>query len=472
MFALLVKADIYGTDVPITVFGEPKVKTACGGVLSLLTYIIIAFFSFLFGSDFFFKTTPRVIDSEEVPLKTSHLVLNLDKIAFMARIYIDGTRKVIDYDNSPLNFINGYVYYKLENGTLITKARVFSNAIKCSGTGAINIEGFKNLNLDEWLCPNWDEIKKKMRTQLNDPDFEIKLGGTLDEEELYFLNFSLENNYIDPSTGNAIVKKSIKETQNFIVQNKLMLNFFYPNAMYEAKSYEKPLKITHLAILQDINANTWFRNDLTFKTLISEDDKGAMFKSLSFEEAFVPAEIKSGGQPVRNEPNEIIRFNFFLIFLGKEQKIKSRSYMKIQELSAIVGGAIKFVFVAFGQIGKTVAKFKFLLKVTDIFYKEKTVHTSVVQLSPNVNSFVEVDKSKQEPIEIGFFTYYFSCLFRQNEEIRNKFQHFKMAEREIEKQLDVIKLIEHFSKFDQLCDLVLTEEQKNQLIAVGIEATK
>ena len=59
--------DIFGTTFQFTTFKNLKFKTSLGGVMTILSGVVLIVFCFLFGKNFLFKKNPLVMSQDMVP---------------------------------------------------------------------------------------------------------------------------------------------------------------------------------------------------------------------------------------------------------------------------------------------------------------------------------------------------------------------------------------------------------------------
>ena len=83
MNVFLKKIDMFGTPAKLNTFGETSYKTSFGGILTLLTFVTIGFFSYIFGTDFYHRENPRVVESKKFHKKSKPYILDSKKNPFM-----------------------------------------------------------------------------------------------------------------------------------------------------------------------------------------------------------------------------------------------------------------------------------------------------------------------------------------------------------------------------------------------------
>ena len=75
-----------------------------------------------------------------------------------------------------------------------------------------------------------------------------------------------------------------------------------------------------------------------------------------------------------------------------------------------------------------------------------------------MHSKVSLDK-----VRLNIFSYYFKCWCKQTPGKQEAVKAYEAARDYIRERLDVKFLLDHFERFDSLCEAVLTAEQKEAL---------
>ena len=143
--------------------------------------------------------------------------------------------------------------------------------------------------------------------------------------------------------------------------------------------------------------------------------------------------------------------------------------MKAQELGAILGGFYKLVATNCFLLAQAYGSFYMVLfYLKNLFGPAKRKESEAKSADVSVNNYTgesAMERVTQSivSVQLSFFAFYFRCCRRQSAERQEAVKAFKAAEEYIKERLDVKYLLEHFEKFDGLCQMVLTEEQKETL---------
>lgn len=471
MKACLAKIDMYGTSAKLNTFGEESYKTSCGGILSILTVLTTVFFSYLFGTDFYHRENPGVVQQEKILKTTQPFYLKSAKHPFMIKLST-GMLINIDLVNYPLKLQGTFWHFKKDESgnwknTLTTEALAPCNQTKVTE----NLEIAQSNKLHEWYCIDFEKVTEEGRKTFNDSKYEAHIKGFTDEDEMVFFRFDVRNYFYDVKTQ---LRSNITSYEEISKLYDIMVNVKYPNSFFNADAKENPLETQYKQEDVSLKADTWkfarqFMNRLTIN-----DDRSWIFKDISTSEGLTPE-----SNPYESNQNEYItkkHNNLYskLFYLGKKDLSASRNYMKVQELSALVGGFVKIVVLNFTFISKIYSGFYIV-----VFYLWNLTNRSIkidsrvgenqpVDLSANINNYTDFStisqtKKSLKKIELNIFSYYFRFCRKMSKEQQEDIKAFNSAEAYINERLDIKYLLEHYEKFETLCEMMLTNEQKEIL---------
>ena len=194
MKALLRRIDMFGTPAKLNTFGKDSFKTGLGGIMTILTVATLVFFSYIFGTDFYHKENPRVVQNEKMNKKSKVYKLTSSRDPFMIKLN-DGFGKTFDYATIPYKMHGIYYHFKKDTaGTWQTALAIDEAFIPCTQTKVKeNIELANQLVLADWFCFDWELITEIGRKELKDINYEAQLMGSRDENEYTFFRFDVRN---------------------------------------------------------------------------------------------------------------------------------------------------------------------------------------------------------------------------------------------------------------------------------------
>ena len=474
MSRVLKGIDFYGITYEFGTKGEDKFKTWFGGCMSIFTVISIMAFGYLFGKDFYHKTNPRVVNQERIYTQTKLLKPNTKDHTILFRLH-DGGAKNFDLSLLPYGIRAMYTHMKKDDkGEWISYASTSVASKPCDFTDAKLNPSLASENLSFWTCIDWSLIAENTRAKLNDTTYEPILGGDLDEDELAFIRLDISNWAFNASTGTNSRYIKPSDYPELVRRFGLRISIRYTNAVFNSDSLDEPIQSFFQNELLEIRPQMYIRETNYFQRLVMKDDIGWIFNDVKEVEVLQP-DYKIKDSYVNDlSVNATTYFYFKYFYLGKKEKIITRNYMKVQELTAIVGGFIKFVMMIFGFIARLYAEhIRMMMLVEDLYdYKEPNFPTPVRQehsIEEQINREQGSDtivpkrkKSDKEIKQIDFFGYYTRC-FRRNNAFKVRLIEFTEKKRHLEERTDIEFLLRHFEKFSKLQDMLLTSEQISEL---------
>ena len=143
---------MFGSRFHFKVFGKHKSMSCFGGLMTLITLVILAIFFYLFGQDFFYKKNPQVIQSGYLPQNYSTINLTEEKIIIPWRI-----EDVSSIPVDPTGILYPRIYYYTSERDPKTMEFVSYNVeyldfFKCNATDIMVNNG--ELQLGSYYCIN------------------------------------------------------------------------------------------------------------------------------------------------------------------------------------------------------------------------------------------------------------------------------------------------------------------------------
>jgi hypothetical protein len=331
---VLEQFDIYGTSFAFTTFKKEKFKTNFGAILSILSAIVMLVTTILFGKDFFNKINPKIIAQKMVPTNYTEVRLTNRNFVFAWRFEdLDGNK--VDIGHVVYPRIALYRFKKSAKGEWETTEKIPYKVEKCTPYHINDTRFTSNYNLEDYYCLDHDSAKTVM-------------GGFWDGtfcNKIAFDIFACEN---DNPDGNCTDLQTLKNNMNLL--NQLYFAIYYPSFYFDPTDQEEPLKIQYLTYYNTLNANL-IKTDRIFLTQPKvSDDRGWIFTDYKEYSA-----VTNGPRTLNNvdfktdseygNPKISSKIYTMAIFLEKDYEYYTRSYMKIQDLAATVGGFMKLISI-------------------------------------------------------------------------------------------------------------------------------
>jgi hypothetical protein len=350
--------DIFGNSFSFTTFQHDKYKTTVGGLLSLICIVIAIIFTFLFGQDFFYRTNPKVRSQKVIPQFAQKINLTRDVLALPWRIEDDST-KPVNFDGLIYPKLSYYIYNYNEQNQLTLMKKIFFNITKCSEENVKFPQLYKQLNLSNYYCFDWEASDQK-----------YTFGGFWDESFLHYFeinfDFCKERQYSKSNNCTSIEKLK----SYFSSDNPWYFSIFYPQFTFSNENLEAPLKLVFKNYYYQFNLNSQKTDRWKFKQVILDDDQGWILPSNKNTSVISYDRIDNDFSLVLDDDlvKEGSKSTFYktVFYLEKDFDLFNRSFMKVQDLAAVVGGFLKIILVIFGFISSLFNK---SLRKIHLFYE-------------------------------------------------------------------------------------------------------
>lgn len=312
--------DFVGYNPKIHFQEKNKFRTAIGGIFTSIIIILTILATISFGKDIYQRTEPIVLLNKNFiePERnvTQELILGY-------RLFYTGGVKIADLDKLVDIFVVHTVFDPKLAQAFLTRYEV----IKC-GESEIYKKNYLNIttlmgNPDDYLCvPNNTTLylKGKYGSPLNN-HMHLRIG---------ICKNSTENN--NKCFPDDVIRK--KMTSFFV-------SFFYRDAYIDAKDYENPVKYYITSNTLKSSAYTFRQDSYLFKDVTFSTDSGVILSDPHLQD-YVQLDTISSGSTAEMTTDI---FTNVIIGLNNLKDVYSRKYIKIQDVSAQVGGIIKFFLI-------------------------------------------------------------------------------------------------------------------------------
>lgn len=329
--------DIFGNMFNFTINKELKYRTNMGALFSIITLFVIIITCIFFGADFYYRTNPKVLSQITVPENHTMINLTTKNLTISWRIE-DMNGHEIQFGDA---FYISVLYYGFEDDSETKELISIHNPItipvkRCNETN-FN-DNFNTFNSPEqWYCLDFDQLT-------------APFGGSWDSNFLYYFTIMLTVCEYDKEGNRTGKCSNLKKLKDFLGQ-RVFFSMLLPYVHYAFTDYYNPLKIEYKNYYLQLNQNLIRADICKFDFPLLKDDRGWIFNDYISDTAL---SIKAC------EKNYLIRFDndyedesmddyFYGIdfYLDKSHPYYIRTYMKFQDLSAIVGGFVKIVTLIF-----------------------------------------------------------------------------------------------------------------------------
>ena len=319
------KLDIIGKEVQFRIDNSETYKTWIGGFLTVLLGLISLGSIYLFGNDIIYKTKPTLLFKKFQRSDYPSITINSSNFFFAIRIVDRQGVYINDYRffEPKLN----YQYYHMNNETLMMDLIKEDNQI---------LETCNSSHIDNHTLENEFLTTFKCALLKN-----YTLGGSWESSEISLLNYE-----VNKCTEETEKKYNIKcATEEDLFSNFTMPFFVeikYHNYILDATNLNKPISqsLDFRSSALDYNTNKvnlYFYSESTLST-----DLGYLVEDIHYDN-FTQIE-KLDLDFEKHTPSSSKTIFIASIFMTKLNNFYDRSYLKVQDIAATVGGFFSITY--------------------------------------------------------------------------------------------------------------------------------
>ena len=325
MSSLMKMFDILGSRIFFYYKNNSIIKSNFGGLITLLTGILLALLLLGFGRDFFKRTNPTFIPKTESPEEFPQIIINNKNLSFAFTLEdTDGLPK----RNDSIFYIdfNYWGYVKDENGIFQKVVEELLPVSNCEAKHFGDENIFEKKGFASWACPDFNNIT---------------LGGDFGANFVYYLRIEVKlcpTNGFNPRTG---VKCGSEEDRINFMSNRVFFSTITQHVLVNPSNYNSPLTYDYLYSYKLLIDGFIKRQAIYFQRYKVESDFGWILQTSKIQEILGQNYIVSDFV-LENE-----KINYFdtMIYVDKNINSYRREYIKVQKLAAEVGGILKLVIM-------------------------------------------------------------------------------------------------------------------------------
>ncbi len=326
--------DIFGTTFKFTTFKDSKFHTGIGQFLSFTTYILVGSFIGVFGLDLFNRSNPRIISEKVKPLEYTNFTINPNNFTFAWTIEDD------------------YGYFNFSK-KLFPKIR-YRRTIRNNKTGTL--EKVREDVLDNSRCNSETVKDQKFLDQFNANhwhcfDFkgnDMTMGGFWDGKFMSYIYLYLY--YCPDDDQNSPDCLNLSDLKNLLMKQSLYLSIIYPEFYFDPNNLENPLRYQYKTTYNQISINIIKKERVFIKPIHADDDQNLLvtkfnkYSQLAFSRFNNDFSFKNDADYEDNTKST--KLYSLVLYFEKDGDKFSRTFMKLQDLAATVGGFMQLIFVA------------------------------------------------------------------------------------------------------------------------------
>lgn len=362
---LIQKADILGPKIGLEIEKSIRFRSISGGIFSLIIIVSTMIVSALLGTEILVRKKPSVVYSDEF---TSNSMIRLQEISmFFDFSYANNGTAVEDYSK--------YVTSKV----VILSVDEASNTTQDSTSLSIEPCNFNNFS------PLYQPLYGNLRNQTN-RFYCVSLNSAA-----YVLN---EKTTINSREIRIIFRTCISDCMPAV---PLLIGVSYLSSSIDATDAANPVKYSiqkNSVLAGGMNKINFYQ----FKRDIIESDEGWILESNKLYEFISSNPIEIDIAIPKGEQDYTL---YSAVIHSKRSKRKIlRSYMKIQELAAKVGGFVNLMIILFNILTSHYLRHSYLEYIYSSLSENYEINYRIPKAVSNPNSHQKIDIELTSKVEI------------------------------------------------------------------------
>jgi hypothetical protein len=458
---LILYFDVFGVGYNFLIEGEDKYRTFTGALLTIFYCLIVAALFFGFGIDLYQRKNPKVsLNTEIVPY--SKFVMSNSNFTLAYRVE-DQDGKIF-LDESIVYPKVFYISYEMTNGTWNTNFIEVMEKKRCHDLpGYEDKEVYFNISLQNWYCI----------------DFENRTwGGNWDGNFVYYFQVNIEQCLNSTENNNNCSSENII-SESFI-NSRSLGNLYYSQMTMSVQpamnDFSQPLKPYLVNYYSTLNLDLSKKKIQNFKITSVNNDIGWFFEEIKINSVFT-MDYAEPDFTLKKKFDQPIVFST-TNYLGNQRDTYYRTYTKIQEVIASVGGFAKFfytcIFLVYHYAQKVYRNLIIINKInfnTESFVKkDRLKNESFIKINNlhSLQSSQEIlqtfERSKNEiKVKFSHFICHKICRKKFTQNLNSYLDRYPYYGEYISEKFEILSFIRIFNEFENLKRIILNEEQINHI---------
>ena len=380
--------DILSPEISLYYKGKLRHSSNCSGFLSIISLLLVIFFSIFFSQDLIYKTNPtafyynRFIEQiHPVNLNSSGLfhIINLNygtlQLEFNRLFTIVGVENHLRYfDFSNLTSFNHYIYDYCEENDIIGIEDTFKSILQIKNVNFCIKKYYDNITQKVYNL-NKNEYSYPIITRGNSDPVPSRYGILIQKCK----NSSIINNCYNEDIIDIEIKKFVGYSIEFLDHNILIENYKGVNL----NIYNKIGNQFNLGV-------GYTTNHLNFKPVMVKTNDAIFFNNqkIIYTYKFDFNEKLPTVFSEEENPNYDILASIYF-WMQNQEDIFSRSYKKIQDILGCIAGIIKMIFLIAKGLNYFVHNYIYLNDINKdvVFYhKKQYLDKSLSVINSNFNN--------------------------------------------------------------------------------------
>lgn len=363
--------DVFGYNINFKIKGNDQYKTIFGSLISIICGALIVITTLFFGQNFYLRKNPTILTED---IKSNDFrVYNITAKDFILPFRLEDAHGYVlpnfkDYFNICIKHIN--IKYNPDTKETESYEYIYK-PVKCNDKLIPNSNFSKNKNLSEWLCIPLDS-DSNLNNHTSKEDLNIFSNNTITEDEFntnnikyystgknkynnkngmyfggewgwkYLHYFSISITNCSPNSKVCTRKQAINK---YFSQNAVYFSMFYPSLFTLPNDYNNMFHIKYINHFYSLSPYVSKVDRIYYKHNYLEDDVGWIFKDVVYFSIISNENIKGDISLINNnyDGEGLLQFYNFNVYYSSDYVKYSRSFMKLQELAALVGGFMEMI---------------------------------------------------------------------------------------------------------------------------------
>jgi len=462
-YSLFRKLDVFGTEYSFLIDGKRNYKTPMGALITLFYIFLVVALFFAFGIDLYQRKNPKVsLNSQNFPYKP----VKLSNLNFTYAYRVEDADGIMQTDESIIKMKVNFYSYELINGSWVTSFKSSRAPQRCHDFPEYEEKENKyNISLQSWYCVDFNNYS---------------WGGFWDAN---FVNyFEITVNVCMNSTSDITCAKQEKISKQFYSDISGGNLYFSDLSLYvepALTNYNNPISTTLVNRYQMLNLDITKSKVQTYKITEIDNDVGWFFEDF-LHESVINVDNILNDFTFKDRWKESVLF-YTVHYMGRKVETYRRSYTKIQEVFASIGGFSKFFFTLLVLLFSNIRSvYNSLLLINSIPFYEDPLRDSNSMLYNEVSKSImtdnfisqsrnikyKIEKKQSDPPKKTDFNYYdYFCYSNCKKKGKsglayNKLENYKKYEAFFQKKLDISSYFDIHHKFYLMKKILLSKDDR------------
>lgn len=317
--------DICSSGPSLKIKGNSKNKSALGGIISAIISILLVFLTIYFGIDIVQKKKPNVIISDISGEPATYFSFTNKDLILGWKVTDDNINTLYYSEYLDINVINFRAKTNEEddsnNPWIYTTVSYSDDYVTCNNIK--EAEGIASVGLlSTYNCAR---------------SLDLTLGGYYNNDKYNYLSISVA----PCKNSEAKIKncRSPDEIREFVDQGIFFILYF-PHSSINPKNFESPVKMTYTPLILGLSNNLIVEYSIYDKILEISTDSGFLLEDTKTLRTFTKGRESNTYQSRTENKNYLSVIKYIL----SDKLVYNRSYTKIQNVAASVGGLFKILW--------------------------------------------------------------------------------------------------------------------------------